>query len=91
MLALNVIFQEESWIHNLGAPSLPNETEMRKLIEQSLISNGDVDQKSQDRKCEDVIEAPKKEMVQENIHTQKSRKKTAWILIYFTNLFKINT
>lgn len=44
---------------------------MRKLIEQSLISNGDVDQTSHDRKCEDVTEATKKEILQENIHAQQ--------------------
>lgn len=44
---------------------------MRKLIEQSLVSNGEVDQNPPDSKIEEVAVAPKKELLQENIHAQQ--------------------
>ena len=55
----------------IGEPSLPNETEMRKLIEQSLISNGAVDQPPHRTKSQNSSDNYTKDLVQENLQTQQ--------------------
>ena len=60
-----------TYCKTVGETSLPNETEMRKLIEQSLISNGAVDQTPHRTKTENSSDNHAKEMFQENVQTQQ--------------------